>query len=74
MEHLSLYWSEEHHLWTETVTMERTRSDDTASFRVGRGAPKPMAAVQCVSGPREEVRTNLIVRPFSVLFHKMREF
>lgn len=73
VQHLSLFQAANDFLWTETVSLEWERSGGHAAMRLGEGAPPEASRAQLLRGPRETTKPNLIVRPFSILFHKIME-
>jgi hypothetical protein len=73
VQHLSLFQASNDFLWTETVTLEWERSGDHAAMRLGEGAPVEASGARLLHAPRETTKPNLIVRPFSILFHKIME-
>lgn len=64
---LSLYYDADSYLWTQTVMMERDREGKLVQVDIGSGPPKEIRDPQLVSGPREEVQRNILVRALSRL-------
>ncbi len=71
VQYLSLFEGEDHYLWTQSVTLDREAAGDQASVNFSEnGVPKEAGKTQRLRGPRLHVRTNMIVRTFSSLFHR----
>jgi hypothetical protein len=73
VKYLSLYATSEGYLWTEIITLERMKGDDQATLEVGNGVPRDIVGAVLVSPPREESKTNLITRPFSIIAHTFKD-
>lgn len=73
VQYLSLYQTPNDYLWTEAVTLRREKDDELASLHLEEGAPKEISRAQRLSEPRQTVKTSLLVRPFSLLYHKIKD-
>lgn len=65
--HLSLYASGEGRLWTEAVTLDRHQDGDLAEIKLGKSAPREAGKCVHVSGPREEMEKQPLIRSFTGL-------
>jgi len=71
--HLALFSDGDGNLWTDSVTLEKSRGDDTATMSISK---RPHGVPQLgprVSDPRDPVRTSILIRPFNMLFHRVDE-
>jgi hypothetical protein len=66
--YLSLFEASNGLLWTETVTMIRTRDTGMATFQTGKKPPKEAPKAKLVSEPREKPGQNMVIRAFGALF------
>jgi hypothetical protein len=66
--YLSLFETANGILWTETVTMVRTRDSGMAAFQVEEGPPHAATGARLIVNPRQEPPQNMIIRAFGVLF------
>ena len=67
--HLSLYRSQEGHLWTDDVVFERRGEDDFAELRTrSRSDARWTIKVTRIAPPRIHARDNAMVRAFTSLF------
>ena len=66
--YLALFETSDGVLWTEAVTMTRTRDSALAGFDVGKRPPKEAKGAKLVSEPREKPGQNMVIRAFGVLF------
>jgi len=73
VQYLSLYQTPNDFLWTGAVTLRREKDDDLAALHVEAGAPPDVPNARLLREPRETVKTSLLVRPFSLLYHKIKE-
>jgi len=65
--HLSLYQGQAGNLWTQTVTLEMSGSDQSASLRLGGSAPKAAGAARHLVGPRRKADKNILTRTLGYL-------
>lgn len=71
VQYLSLFEGTDHFLWTQAVTLDRETAGDVATVRFEESdIPKEAGPTTRLGGPRLHVRTNMIVRTFSTLFHR----
>jgi len=71
VQYLSLFEGKDHFLWTQAVTLDRETAGDVATVRFEESdIPKEAGPTTQLGGPRLHVRTNMIVRTFSSLFHR----
>lgn len=68
VEYLSLYQAPDDLLWTQAVALNRSGGGDLAALELGEGVPPEAPGARLVRGPRQEARSNLIVRTFSAIF------
>lgn len=74
VQYLSLFEGQDHYLWTQSVTLDRETGGDLATVRFEEtNLPKKAGPMSLLRGPRIQVRTNMIVRTFSSLFHRSSE-
>jgi hypothetical protein len=66
--YLSLFESTDDILWTEAVTMVRTRETDMATFQVEKDPPTAAIEAQRIFEPRQQPTHNMVIRAFGVLF------
>jgi hypothetical protein len=66
--YLSLFETSEGLLWTESVTMVRSRETGMANFDIGGSPPAQASQVKLVSEPRQIPGQNMVIRAFGVLF------
>jgi hypothetical protein len=71
--YLSLFETAEGLLWTQTVSMVRTRETDLgmAAFQVEKRPPENARNPKLVSGPRNAPGQNMIIRAFGALFKSL---
>jgi len=67
VENLSLFASEEGHLWTETLTLERKEDSENASIRLD-SKPAHGVAVTPVAPPRSKISKGVVLDVFGRLF------
>ena len=66
--YLSLFAASDGLLWTEVVTMIRTRDTGMATFQAGKRPPEKALEAKLVSKPHEKPGHNMVIRAFGVLF------
>lgn len=66
--YLSLFEASDGLLWTEVVTMIRTRDTGMATFQTGKRPPKEAPKAKLASEPREKPGQNMVIRAFGALF------
>jgi hypothetical protein len=66
--YLSLFEGPDGLLWTQAVTMQRTRDTEMATFQVEQGPPREIADAIPVSSPRQQFEESVIIRAFGTLF------
>jgi hypothetical protein len=66
--YLSLFETAAGTLWTEAVTMVRTRDTGMASLQVEKGPPDVATEAKSIFDPRERPPQNMAIRAFGVLF------
>lgn len=66
--YLSLFETENGILWTEAVTMVRTRNSGMAAFQVEKGPVDAASGARLIINPRQQPSQNMIIRAFGVLF------
>jgi hypothetical protein len=66
--YLSLFETESGLLWTEAVTMTRTRETDLVTFEIEKSPPKAAGTTNLLSEPRQQPEQNMIFRAFGALF------
>jgi len=64
---LSLFYDADSYLSTQTVMMERDREGKLVQVDIGSGPPEEIRDPQLVSGPREVIHRNVLVRALSRL-------
>ncbi len=67
VQNLSLFASEEGHLWTETLTLERKEDSENASIRL-HSKPAHGVAAMSVAPPRSKVSKGFVLDVFGRLF------
>jgi hypothetical protein len=65
--HLSLYETEDGFLWTEQVTMQRSRAAEGAEVTVADGPPAQQKAAERIASPRQDARKSLVVNTFRAI-------
>lgn len=71
VQYLSLFEGHDHHLWTQSVTLDRETAGDVATVRFAEtDIPEEAGRTTQLGGPRLHVRTSMIVRTFTSLFHR----
>jgi len=68
--YLSLYRGVENYLWTESLTLHRESDGDLAAIRLDEEPPPDAGANERLSGPRLQLRTNMIIRTFASIFSR----
>lgn len=66
--YLSLFSSENGHLWTQPVTFTRETGGEVVSLNFDKQPPREAVNPKLLNGPRKEADRNLIVRAFGALF------
>jgi len=66
--YLSLFETSDGLLWTEAVTMTRTRDTGMAGFEVEKRPPIEALDAKLVSKPREKPGQSMVIRAFGALF------
>ena len=66
--YLSLFESSDGLLWTEAVTMIRSRDTGMAAFQINNKPPKEAPKAKLISEPRETSDQNMVIRAFGALF------
>jgi hypothetical protein len=66
--YLSLFESRDGLLWTQAVTMIRTRDTGMAAFRVEKDPPAEAKDARPLSGPRLQPEQTMIIRAFGTFF------
>ncbi len=66
--YLALFAAADGLLWTETVTMVRTRDTGMAAFQIGKEPPDEATATEVVGPPREKPGQNMVIQAFGALF------
>jgi hypothetical protein len=66
--YLSLFCTPDGLLWTQMVTMDRTRNTGMAALNVTNQLPIAAKEARLVSGPRQMSGQNMVVRAFEALF------
>jgi hypothetical protein len=66
--YLSLFETANGNLWTEAVTMVRTRDTGMATFEVKQGPPAAATDSGLIVDPRRQPSHNMVIRAFGVLF------
>jgi hypothetical protein len=67
-QYLALYRTDDLVLWTEALTIDRTRSDEEAAdVRVGSGPPNDVSGATRVQDPRQELKKGLVVNTFRAI-------
>ena len=69
--YLSLYVSQEGHLWTEGVTLVRSEDDRLARLDIARGTPPEAIGAEQISEARRAAEPNLLVQAFSSLLRTL---
>lgn len=67
VQHLALYASERHVLWTQGIALDRRDDSEGADVRVLDGPPDDAAAPTHLAAPREEVKTGLAMSTFRAI-------
>jgi len=65
--HLSLYEAEDGFLWTEQVSMQRSRAGEGAAVTVADGPPAQQRTAERIVSPRQDARTSLVVNTFRAI-------
>jgi hypothetical protein len=68
MRYLRLFAAADGRLWTETVTLERRESGDTAALQLGKAPPKAVHPAQPLTEPRGKPEKGGLIRAFSGIF------
>lgn len=68
VQHLALYESRDHVLWSQAVKVERNPDGVMASVHIERGAPKEVVDAQEAAGPRQAPPSSTLLRRFASLF------
>lgn len=66
--YLSLFETEDGLLWTQAVTLERTRKTGLAAFQIETGPLAPAQSAKLISGPRQQPEQNMVIRAFGTIF------
>ena len=66
--YLSLFETVDGLLWTQKVTMIRTRDTAMAAFQVDKRPPEEVKSPLLIGEPRQPLEQNTIIRAFEVLF------
>jgi len=72
--HLSLFAGEDHHLWTEEVTLTREEEGEAAAIKLGPAPPADLVQGTRISGPRVTGKKSSLLHTFGGLFDKVREW
>ena len=67
MQHLALYETDDHVLWSQAVTLHREEDVEGAQVRVKSGAPPDAADATRVTEPREPLKQNLVMSTFKAI-------
>lgn len=67
MQHLALYETDNHVLWTQAVTLHREEDVEGARVRIKPGAPPDAANATCAAEPREPLKKNLVMSTFKAI-------
>lgn len=66
-QHLALYESPDHGLWTQAVTLHREEGREGADVRITPGAPRQIAKARRIAEPRQAPKQNLVMSTFKTL-------
>jgi len=66
-QHLALFASPDHMLWTQAVTLHREENVEGARVQIEPGAPPAVADAKRVAAPREALRQNLVMSTFKAI-------
>jgi len=67
VQHLALYASARHVLWTQGIALDRREDSEGADVRVLDGPPNDAAAPTRLAAPREEAKTSLAMSTFRAI-------
>jgi len=67
VQHLALYTTPSHQLWTQAVTMTRSADQDGATVQVRSGPPADAHEAELLQEPRESSRQGLFTSTFSAV-------
>ena len=65
--HLSLFASNEGHLWTEALTLERKEDSDGTKVRLD-DRPTQIMTTECIAPPRRKMSKGFLLDAFGELF------
>jgi hypothetical protein len=67
VQHLALYETPTHQLWTQGITMTRSAAQEGADIRIRSGAPADADEATFLQEPREETKKGLFTSTFSAV-------
>lgn len=67
MQHLALYETSDHILWTQAVTLHREEDVEGAHVRIKSGAPPDADAAVRLAEPRDPLKKNLVMSTFKAI-------
>ena len=67
--YLSLFAGVNGLLWTQAVTMTRTRDSGMAAFQIDKNPSGPAGREKPISHPRQQPEHNMVIRAFETIFH-----
>lgn len=66
--HLSIYRDRHGYLWTQRLTVARSKTGSLAEVHLGEGPPREAEEAEVVAGPRDEPSKNVLNRALGALF------
>lgn len=67
MQHLALFASPDHVVWTQAVTLHREEGTEGARVQIEPGSPPDIPETERIAEPREEPKQNLVMSTFKAL-------
>ncbi len=66
-QHLALYESPDHGLWTQAITLHREAGREGADVRIEPGPPRKIPTIAQIAEPRQVPKTNMVMSTFKAL-------